>query len=66
MIRKMGFGHIPVESLRNSPNQLNSGYDDIKLSEAGTVGDSGTVQLITFPLTCKMVTVFIPIEHKPK
>ena len=27
---------MPLDSM-NSPNQLNSGYDDIKLSEAGTV-----------------------------
>ena len=44
--------NVPVESM-NSPNQLNSGYDDIKLSEADTVGDAGTVALKTFPLTCK-------------
>ena len=43
--------NVPVESSRNSPNQLNSGYDDIKLSEAGTVGDAGTVGLRIFPLT---------------
>lgn len=49
----MEFGNIPVESLRNSPNQLNSGYDDIKLSEAETVEDTGTVGLIIFLLTCK-------------
>ena len=55
MIRKRRSSNIPVESLRNSPNQLNSGYDDIKLSEAVTVGvgDTGTVGRIIFPPTCK-------------
>ena len=37
-----GVPGVPLDSM-NSPNQLNSGYEDIKLSDAGTGREAGVV-----------------------
>lgn len=48
---------VPLDSI-NSPNQLNSGYEDIKLSEAGTMGDEGMVGAKVLLLICKSINLY--------
>ena len=43
----------PLDSI-NSPNQLNSGYEDIKLSEAGTMEVIGMVGAKILLLICNL------------